>query len=655
MDTAFATQSRLHIRRLRAEYLVASAHPHPERLKARLDTTLAHSVADMLSALLSPGLPDTDPSIWLIRRLETEVDVDAAWDQEQMSRVWATHLARALTCELHEDSDGSNVVRFADHAAYLARFLVDVAEGCAWGKWYYEAFEGLRLLPTSAVLRTVLCEYPRTGSAALLQLPTGTVTRVLRALTVQDARRVLNRMAEETPAGDALCCFQAVWSVWETVVREASQASNEWHQALHLYLAASRVTADVGGPSLRTAALALLCLARCLANMSASHRHTLLAALGQGDLATLYKVTGAADAEALVPLCHCPPAWVYEVGQILQARNAGQAGETSTTRTPGPRSTPFGGLFLLLPQLDDLPLAEATRGWPEVEEATAVALVRFLLLMKCCGQPRARSVFSDPVVRDLMGIPPALSLTSVHHWQAGISATHRRTFLETLAAWHSERGTIHGAPQILARVAAPGSPVAVLMDGARGVWIWASGYHPRHPERCLPALQHWLTMGTQAETPLLSDAAFLDTLSPGLPGRMIVSLHDDAVRTMAEADPQLAAVLARLDRLPEDLLYLALPRGFGYSRLFDLALSVTAQGVMHAFAWRLPGFAGSNLPYLWRNFLNCAGSVEDEPARQVVRLGRCPLQLILNITGMTRSTYRLSWLQDRPFALFPEG
>ena len=84
------------------------------------------------------------------------------------------------------------------------------------GKWYYEAFEGLRLLPTSAVIRTALCEHPLTGRAALLQLSADALARVLRALTVQDARRVLDRLAEETPAGNTLGCFQAIWSVWET-------------------------------------------------------------------------------------------------------------------------------------------------------------------------------------------------------------------------------------------------------------------------------------------------------------------------------------------------------------------------------------------------------------------------------------------------------
>ncbi|PYS76797.1 MAG: hypothetical protein DMF66_12790, partial [Acidobacteria bacterium] len=70
---------------------------------------------------------------------------------------------------------------------------------------------------------------------------------------------------------------------------------------------------------------------------------------------------------------------------------------------------------------------------------------------------------------------------------------------------------------------------------------------------------------------------------------------------------------------------------------------------------RLPGFATSGLAYLFGNFLDFAGSLEDEEARRVVRVGRPPLNLVLMLTGMNRSSYRLNWLDERPFVLFQEG
>jgi hypothetical protein len=37
-----------------------------------------------------------------------------------------------------------------------------------------------------------------------------------------------------------------------------------------------------------------------------------------------------------------------------------------------------------------------------------------------------------------------------------------------------------------------------------------------------------------------------------------------------------------------------------------------------------------------------------------VRVSRPPLHLVLGLTGMTRQTYQLSWLDERPLTLFQE-
>src|SRR5207244_2770003 len=123
---------------------------------------------------------------------------------------------------------------------------------------------------------------------------------------------------------------------------------------------------------------ALLRLACCLVNGSAAHGQQLLTALTSRDLAGLYAAAGAANAEALLPLSGCPPAWVREVGHTLLARHTGLATDDKNA-APGPRSTAFGGVFLLLPLLDELPLAEATHGWPHADEAAAITLGRVLL------------------------------------------------------------------------------------------------------------------------------------------------------------------------------------------------------------------------------------------------------------------------------------
>jgi hypothetical protein len=127
---------------------------------------------------------------------------------------------------------------------------------------------------------------------------------------------------------------------------------------------------------------------------------------------------------------------------------------------------------------------------------------------------------------------------------------------------------------------------------------------------------------------------------------------------MAQSAPDqenpMSGILARLEMLTQDLSYLESPDSLGIRPALDLTLSVAAQHALRALAWRLPGFAWSNLPYLWRNFIDFAGSLEEEPTRRVVRLGQPPLNLVLGLTGMLRQSYHLSWLDERALALFQE-
>ena len=151
---------------------------------------------------------------------------------------------------------------------------------------------------------------------------------------------------------------------------------------------------------------------------------------------------------------------------------------------------------------------------------------------------------------------------------------------------------------------------------------------------------------------LLRSFAHVVAAAPISPALSIVDVSD---RTIDPAEAEMRgvdAILARLDKLPDELEFLTLPTSFKIARPLDLVLSIAAQHLLRGIAWRLPGFARSNLPYLSRNFLEFTANVEEEPARRVVRLGRPPLHLILNMTGMTRQSYRLSWLDERPFALF---
>jgi len=645
--------NRLHIRRFHAQYLVPRDHPAPQRLKVRLDDAVArHLLGQTLSHALANFFSEEDESVWLIRRLELNLAVNAAWEREQLTGVFAAQIARVLGAALQDDAGDGNVVRFPNRAAYLARFLRDVAAGSAWGKWYYESFTGLRLLPTSAALRTAVCNEPDAGQAALLQLDDYELKRVLRALTEQDARRILDHFAANASASDEVSCCEAAWLASQETARDSFNSAGEWSEVLHLFLITSRKQAHVGGVALRSSAIALLQLERLIAESSPEQAQQIISALTTRNPAQLYRALGNAQAENLAPLLHCPPTWVREVTETLLARKESVAG--AETDRAGRRVTSFGSIFLLLPLVDELPLAEATRGWPPAADTAAVDLVRYLLLIKSGGQKYAHHTFYDPLWRDLLLIPPTISPSELREWSAQITTAQARSFLETLVDWQRSREAVEDKLQILARVNLGDQSIGVLIDGARGNWLTASAYAEGSPHTLTGSLGNYLSRLDSDNGILLCEPSLLPALWAEFPTVRMIGLEDELESTFADEANELAEIRARLGKLSDDFSHLALPESVGLSPELDCALSVASQNLLRSFSWRLPGFASSSLSYLATNFLDFAGSLEEEPERRVVRVGRPLLHLVASLTGMSRQTYWLSWLDERPLSLFPE-
>ena len=634
--------NRLQIRRFRAEYLVPAQHPSPESVKDQLDKVLTSQLASTLSSAFSPWFSETDPSMWFVRRLDIDVAVNAAWSGEQLTRAFTRQIGRTLGDTLHDGLEQDNVVHFSSRDAYLARFLCDLAAGHAWSHWYYESFAGLRMLPTSASLRTAVCDQSEPGREALLQLSSGELREVLRALSRHDADLILDSLAAMAAAGDEADCCQIAWNAWQTIEPNSFNELDESRRALLLYLTASR-DQQAMGLNLKRASLALLRLASRLATDSTAQKAQLLSALTGNGLAEFY-LAGGADAETLSPLLRCSPGWLREVAEAINTRPTKQPSDESAT--PGRRYTSFGGAFLLLPFIDELPLADATRDWPHANEAAAMSLVRFLLLVKCCGQQNVERSFTDPLLRDLLLVPPTVSVEVIREWQSRIATTDVQKFLQALLVWQRAQETVTGSKQILAPVVVQGRPVVVLIDGARGLWVAAHIVEPHH---LVDTLRDPLAQLESNDGVLLCDPPFLEMLWPEFPSLRMIGFPD----AESEED-QVSRILARLDKLPDELAHLALPDTFQLSPELDLALSLVAQHIMRAFAWRLPGFAPSNLQYLWGNFLDFSASVDEEPDRRVVRVGRPPLRLVLGLAGFTRQAYRLSWLGERPLTLFEE-
>lgn len=301
---------------------------------------------------------------------------------------------------------------------------------------------------------------------------------------------------------------------------------------LLLLLTAARQRGEAPGVSAAAAALAVVRLARLLQELPSARAEDLVERLAAGRLDDPDLTPGRRDAQALVPLQGSPPELLRAL--LPQPR--------PVRSEPDRRYTPFGGVFLLLPLLGDLPI-DAWFAEPH--------LIRLWILTKCLGQSRAYPFFLDPVVRDLLGIDPELSSAAFVRWQRRVPREHLRGFRRALEGEQYRRDN--------------------------------------------GAVEH-----------------------------------------------------------PADRDYLRLPKALRVSRERDELMSAAARLLLRNFAWRLPGFAQASFPHLFDNFLDFPASLEEQPHRRVVRLGHPPLALVLNLAGISRASYTCSWLDARPFELFPE-
>jgi hypothetical protein len=378
--------------RLHVTYELSGDHLAASLLKARLHDLACDQLAQALGAAFEPFAKADDTSVWLIRRLDVDVGLNAAASDDVVVGGWARQLSQSLSHKL--DPEDPDVVRFDDRASYLARYIVERAAGTADTKWYFRLSRGLRMLPASAAIRTALTDDPAEGRRALQLLASSDLIRVASTLSEADAGRVLEVVAA-SGIGDA--DRERLLDAW--LSSSAAAVGNAAGAALPAFVAYSR--AGDGGPDAARTSLALAAFAQRSRELAPPAREDLLAAFAGADYASLVRSEGVAAAERLAPLLGWPPDSLRRI-----------AGATSSDqdRDADWRHTPFGGVFLLLPRVAELPL-------PDVDNPE---LLRLWVLIKCFGTERAFPVFADPLVRELLGVDEGLSAEAFVKWQARV-------------------------------------------------------------------------------------------------------------------------------------------------------------------------------------------------------------------------------------------
>ncbi len=579
-------------------------------------SSLDEHLAEGLAAMAIPGGHD---GVWLIRRLDVGSSVGAWWTPTSIARAVAAETAGALERVFSRGADGDLVRWFPSRAAFLGRFLVDCADGRARGRWEYAEFEPGAHTPSGA-MRAAVAREPGTGLDALVGLSHGDLRRVLDVLEPPDAAAVLAGLAGVTgphaadPAPLVVAALDRL--LQRTILSEARAA------ALAVFLDVAREGGSAPPTGTGSRAREVVGLMAILRGATAREAADLAAGVAGGR----WREVGAHVLSRVPELVGWPPdARGAAVRLLMQART----GEPQPARGPQAPllATSLGGMFLLLPLLEELPWEAMTAGWPDLDGIAPSLLARFLALVGTLGADRNSVAVLDPVLRLALGLPPALGVPGINGWSRSIGPGATRGSTEAFVGGLSRAGKVSGAVTV-----APLGDGVVAVDGARGIWL---GTAPAAPGS-IRALIGSIDAAIGESVAVAGSEAWIEACLP--PGR-------------AQPEPIEPRLLMRLG---------AQARHCALGGPVDLAPAVrdrflvAAQALGRELAWRLPGFSRSSLPYLSDNVLTFGATVEAEPARFVVRVGDPPLHLLLSLAGLNRRRFHLDATGDREWVLTRE-
>ncbi|MGR9072448.1 MAG: hypothetical protein ACU833_05210 [Gammaproteobacteria bacterium] len=593
----------LTIHKLSNDYQVPEYHPNPESVRRRLDEIAGRKIPEQLEKALARWFESDSEGIYLIRRLHCDVDLDCDFDSETLSRRWAARIAGELFQKI-KSTDG--ILYFSGYSEYLARFLQDLAAGRAWDRWFYRRYEGLKSLPVPIALRTAIMEKPEAGLKALLGMNGRERLGVIDALGTVESKRLLETWSafQETETADLTAAMEAVV---ESLKRDSMPfygIGSPWPAALEMYLriAESHLLSGV----------LLECLCAVFLLRQTAFR-PIVPAVVDADLETIRRESSPDRAASLVHLLRLP---------YMQRRKIAEITDPLTTPSSYGkevfeiRHTAFGGIFFLLPRLDEILPHGFVEEWSVFADSgremkdSVPALVMLLTVAKIAGNENFGRIFHDPLVRDMLLIPPLWSLGSAAEFSRRVPLEH---WFELLRRIGSRR--LEYRPERLNRalLRQQNEVSTLFFEAGRRVCVYGEN-------RRLKSDPGWLT------------------------GHLIG--NDVTERDKTES--------VGAYELYRDFAFLRGNLTGEFEPGADFALNLVAQGILRDFSNRLTGFAHASLAGIFRDFLSFTAGVQATDAEYKITLGRPPLDVVLNMTGLQRERYRLTVNPKKEFRLFPE-
>ena len=383
----------LEIDRLSLHLRAAAAPERAERLARRLRDAALRGIERDRYALSPPGAP----AYLFVERLALHCSVSSEWDDAAIG----AEVARALAVALERSAALPQTIAFRDRVELLAAFYAALAEGRAWERWWFEAFDGLRSLSASAALRTSVINEEPHGVAALARLTDAAFSGVVRALNAGDAARLLEWLALRPCAA-----VPAAAVLWKS---SAALPAQEDHAALlRALVATERALPGAANRETLHVLQAMQALRAAAAreefstmNLAASPPHEALRAR----LAKL-----GMETDWLRHLAEGDAARIVEEILDLARKNSSAAEASSADEerpAPGERLfTPRGGAFVLLKALDWLgwPAQWARAAGPELARALAWAVALRAL------EPRGAASLRDVALSQAFGLEQPLAV-----------------------------------------------------------------------------------------------------------------------------------------------------------------------------------------------------------------------------------------------------
>jgi hypothetical protein len=602
----------LHIRRHQFRYRVTkgTAATLP---RSTVQMALQTALAGRAPAVVRPG----DGSVWLIRRLEIGATVGASWTSGSVANAVANAVVAALARTFDRGADGLNVKRFPDRAAFTARLLIDCADDRAAGRWEYAGIADEISGLGAGAIRSIIAAEPGTALDALVQMTPADLRRVLRRLGSSDAEMVLDSLASTgASTGDPVA---HVVEALDRLLARAEFPGGRAPATLALFVEVARANRRPPPAGTTGRAKEIAQLAATLRAATPREARRLVEALDEGD----WRAVAPGAMEELTGFVSWPPeARAKAVRSLVRAQSGGpeEAPRAAASRLP----TELGGMFLLLPLIEEVPWKAATTMWPRLEEIEASRLLQYLTVIAALGVERNAVAAGDRVLRLALGIPDAVDARSVSAWSRQIEANAIRRSIDVRVKQLRQLQKVSGDVTL---AALRGGVVAV--DGALGIWLGSVPAAPASIRELVASID--AALGTPAR--ITASAPWIEACLES--GRVQSRPIDKHLMTRLDEQARYATIGAPFE-LPETV-----------SNMVMLA----AHALCRALAWRLPGFSSSTLGYLSDNFLSFAAEVSFEPEQIVVYVGDPPLHLVLTLAGMNRRRFRLDATGDREWIL----